>query len=90
MGYRLVDGESNAKDLVGKQPSEGLVAVLIVTVIGVGLCVSAVFSACNLEEILRLRYIERPEQDAIEHAEDNDVGADAEGEREDGGESEAR
>jgi hypothetical protein len=66
-----------------------LVAVLIVSVIGIGLRVPAVFSARDLEESVRLRNVDGAEEDAVEHAEDDDVCADAEGKREDGGQRKA-
>src|SRR5580692_7648536 len=91
-GVRFSYTESNALDLVGHQSAEGCVAVAVVEIVTIGLRGPSRFAVAvdDLKEGLRLRYIQRTEDETVEHAENDNVRADAQGECKDCGDAEPR
>src|SRR5258708_21092797 len=91
-GVRFSCTESNALDLVGHQSAEGGVSVAVVEIVTIGLRGPSRFAVAvdDLKEVFRLRHIQRTEDETVEHAEHDNVRADAQGERKDCGDAEAR
>src|ERR1700745_3613232 len=81
-GVRFSYTESNALDLVGHQSAEGCVAVAVVEIVTIGLRSPSRFAITvdDLKEVFWLRYIQRTEDETVEHAEHDNVRADAQGE----------
>src|SRR5271154_2096036 len=91
-GVRFSYAESNTLDLVGHQSAEGCVAVAVVEIVTIRLLGPSRFTVAvdDLKEGFRLRYIQRTEDEAVKHAEHDNVRADAQGERKDCGDAESR
>src|ERR1700756_729017 len=91
-GVRFSYTESNALDLVGHQSAEGCVSFSVVQIVTIGLRGPSGFAVAvdDLKQVFRLRYIQRTEDETVEHAEHDNVRADAQGERKDCGDAESR
>jgi hypothetical protein len=86
---RLIDGDTDTDRFPNRHAGEGAVAIAKIEVIGPGLLEIAIVSLPDLKEILWMGHINGTQEHAVEHAEDNDVGADADGQCKDGDEGEA-
>ena len=82
---RIVAGIECGEDHLPRgETLEGVVAIAEVAVVGQGV------EMLDGPEALRLRHAERAQNECVENAKDDGVGADCEGQRGNGGESEAR
>jgi len=81
--------EAGLPDGVGGKGGKALVAVAKIEVVRVGLNDVGIVAALEGVESARIGHMQRPQHKAIERAEDHGVGADGEGEGEDGGNDKA-
>src|SRR5277367_1644136 len=70
---------------IGCESFEGAVSITQVEIVGIRGCLIFIASSLDGEEALRPRHIQRPKNEDIQYAKHHGVGADGEGQRQDGG-----
>ena len=89
LGWIFPGIEADGNEDVGGKSFEGAIAVAEVEIVGIRSCLILIAAALDGEEALRVRDIERLQDEGIEYAEDDGIGADGEREGEHGGDGES-